>query len=136
MGEVLEIIFYQWVPLQRMIKMPKTLKQQIHNQILDENPFISPRLLIEERDRRFFAQSLRIKPYKFSRVRGYVKQKDKVKPWIVKVLKELKKPAKPKPDKQFWLKKIFGDDCEFKVLSYNEKAEKFWINKRRGVFSW
>ena len=69
------------------------------------------------------------------------KQIEKVESWKVKALKELNKPIVPEQPKNFWLKKIFGEDCEFKEISFYDKRvnfllkkeEKFWIKKRSGA---
>ena len=112
--------------------MHQTLKQQIHNQILEENPFISPRLFLQERQKRLSKISPKTKPYKRDPARGYVKQREKTKAWHIKANKELLKPLIPKPDKLFWLKKTFPN-CDIKELPLQERVNKFWINKRRGV---
>ena len=71
------------------------------------------------------------KTWKPDKASGYVRQKPKTKSWKIKALKELNKPIKLK-DKDYWMKKIF-EDCEFKIISYQDKANKFWATKKRGV---
>ena len=63
---------------------------------------------------------------------GYIKRSSPVKSWKVKMIKELNKPIKPKPSKDFWVKKIFGD-VEINRISYQDKANKFWATKERSV---
>ncbi len=108
---------------------------EINNQILDENPFISKRLLIEERTKILLEQSPKPKSYKRNPASGTPKggKRGLVKAGHIKLNKELNKPSPQKPDKHHFLKKIFGSDIEIKELSYTDKATKYWANKRRGA---
>ncbi len=70
------------------------------------------------------------KTWKRDSSRGYVRVKPTLsKAGHLKANKELLKPSTPKPDKDFWFKKLFGDKIEVKEISYQDQVEKFWINK-------
>ena len=104
---------------------------EINNEILEENPFISKRLLREERTKRLSKLSPKIKLPKATGGCARLK-KPLVKAWFIKARKELLKPLTPKPDKDYWLKKTFPN-CTFTTLSYTDNAIKHWVSKGRGI---